>query len=124
VTCVRHSQQKPSNCDDRFSSTLRSGSERYQRGSKMREVWSNHATGHRSLRELPAAPEIGNRWRGIEGGLWNRTRRVGCARQALAAGKLRNPRADRLWRDGRDISLQATTLPADCCRKARLKLSR
>ena len=35
----------------------------------MREVWSNHATRHRSLRELPAARGIGKRWRGIEGGL-------------------------------------------------------
>jgi len=39
-----------------------------QRARKMREVRSNHATRHRSLRELPAARGIGNCCRGIEGG--------------------------------------------------------
>ena len=38
-----------------------SASERDQRARKMREVWSNHATRHRNLRELPLARGIGRR---------------------------------------------------------------
>ena len=40
-------------------------------------------------------------------------------RQAVAAGKLRNSRADRLRRHGRDLSRQAATFPAHRRGKAR-----
>jgi hypothetical protein len=62
---------------------LRSASERYQRARKMREVWSNHATRHRSLRELPLREGLEGGDDGFSDVLSKRPRRVGRRRQVL-----------------------------------------
>src|SRR6516165_4626139 len=112
VICVWHSQQEQDNCNDRFRSTLRAASERYKRARKMREVWSNHAPRQRNVRELPPEQWIGKRWRGISGLVSKCSRRNRRLTQAVVPGKLRNSRADRLRRYGRDLSRKATTFPA------------